>query len=95
MIGLSKFNRLVDWIASRPQIQEEMTEQIADEIEKQTEAKGVAVVLKAKHFCMSARGVKEHDSDMLTSVVRGMFLRSTSMKTEFFSLLHNMKGMRE
>ena len=95
VIGLSKFNRLVDWIASRPQIQEEMTEQIADEIEKQTEAKGVAVVIKAKHFCMSARGVKEHDSDMLTSVVRGMFLRSTSMKTEFFSLLHNMKGMRE
>ena len=95
VIGLSKFNRLVDWIASRPQIQEEMTEQIADEIEKQTEAKGVAVVLKAKHFCMSARGVKEHDSDMLTSVVRGMFLRSTSMKTEFFSLLNNMKGMRE
>ena len=95
VIGLSKFNRMVDWIASRPQIQEEMTEQIADEIEKQTEAKGVAVVLKAKHFCMSARGVKEHDSDMLTSVVRGMFLRSTSMKTEFFSLLNNMKGMRE
>ena len=95
VIGLSKFKRLVDWIASRPQIQEEMTEQIADEIEKQTEAKGVAVVLKAKHFCMSARGVKEHDSDMLTSVVRGMFLRSTSMKTEFFSLLNNMKGMRE
>ena len=95
VIGLSKFNRLVDWIVSRPQIQEEMTEQIADEIEKQTEAKGVAVVLKAKHFCMSARGVKEHDSDMLTSVVRGMFLRSTSMKTEFFSLLNNMKGMRE
>ena len=86
---------MVDWIVSRPQIQEEMTEQIADEIEKQTEAKGVAVVLKAKHFCMSARGVKEHDSDMLTSVVRGMFLRSTSMKTEFFSLLNNMKGMRE
>jgi len=95
VIGLSKFNRVVDWIASRPQIQEEMTEQIADEIEKQTEAKGVAVVIKAKHFCMSARGVKEHDSDMLTSVVRGMFLRSTSMKTEFFSLLNNMKGMRE
>ena len=95
VIGLSKFNRVVDWVASRPQIQEEMTEQIADMIEKETEAKGVAVVIKAKHFCMSARGVKEHDSDMLTSVVRGMFLRSTSMKTEFFSLLHNMKGMRE
>jgi len=93
VIGLSKFNRVVDWIASRPQIQEEMTEQIADEIEKQTEAKGVAVVIKAKHFCMSARGVKEHDSDMLTSVVRGDFLKIEHLKAEFFSLLNNMKGM--
>ena len=94
VIGLSKFNRLVDWIVSRPQIQEEMTEQIADEIEKQTEAKGVAVVIKAKHFCMSARGVKEHDSDMLTSVVRGDFLKIEHLKAEFFSLLNNMKGMK-
>ena len=86
---------MVDWIASRPQIQEEMTEQIADMIEKETEAKGVAVIVKAEHFCMTARGVKEHESDMMTSVVRGMFLRSTSMKTEFFSLLNNMKGIRE
>jgi len=93
VIGLSKFNRLVDWIVSRPQIQEEMTEQIADEIEKQTEAKGVAVVIKAKHFCMSARGVKEHDSDMLTSVVRGLFREDSAIKAEFFSLLNNMKGM--
>ena len=93
VIGLSKFNRVVDWIASRPQIQEEMTEQIADEIEKETEAKGVAVVIKAKHFCMSARGVKEHDSDMLTSVIRGDFLKIEHLKAEFFSLLNNMKGM--
>jgi GTP cyclohydrolase I len=71
-----------------------MTEQIADEIEKQTEAKGVAVVIKAKHFCMSARGVKEHDSDMLTSVVRGDFLKIEHLKAEFFSLLNNMKGMK-
>ena len=95
VIGLSKFNRTIDWVASRPQIQEEMTEQIADMIEKETEAKGVAVVIKAEHFCMTARGVKEHESEMLTSVLRGMFLRNTSMKTEFFSLLSNMKGMRQ
>ena len=93
VIGLSKFNRVVDWVASRPQIQEEMTEQIADMIEKETEAKGVAVVIKAKHFCMSARGVKEHDSDMLTSVIRGDFLKIEHLKAEFFSLLNNMKGM--
>ena len=95
VIGLSKFNRLVDWIASRPQIQEEMTEQIADEIEKQTEAKGVAVIIKAEHFCMTARGVKEHESEMMTSVVRGMFRDEPATKAEFFSLLNNMKGMKE
>ena len=93
VIGLSKFNRLVDWIASRPQIQEEMTEQVADEIEKQTEAKGVAVVIKAEHFCMTARGVKEHESEMMTSVVRGIFRDEPTTKAEFFSLLNNMKGM--
>ena len=95
VIGLSKFNRMVDWIASRPQIQEEMTEQIADMVEKETEAKGVAVVVKAEHFCMTARGVKEHESDMLTSVIRGDFLKIDHLKAEFFSLLNNMKGINE
>ena len=94
VIGLSKFNRVVDWIVSRPQIQEEMTEQIADEIEKETEAQGVAVVIKAEHFCMTARGVKEHESEMMTSVVRGMFRDEPATKAEFFSLLNNMKGFK-
>lgn len=94
VVGLSKFNRMVDWIASRPQIQEEMTEQIADMIEKETGAKGVAVIIKAEHFCMTARGVKEHESDMLTSVVRGVFRDEPQIKSEFFSLLNNMKGMK-
>ena len=94
VIGLSKFNRMVDWIASRPQIQEEMTEQIADMIERETEAKGVAVVVKAEHFCMTARGVKEHETDMLTSVVRGIFRDEAPIKAEFFSLLSNMRGMK-
>ena len=95
VIGLSKFNRMVDWVASRPQIQEEMTEQIADMIEQETEAKGVAVIIKAEHFCMTARGVKEHESDMLTSVVRGIFRTVPHVKAEFFSLLNNMKGLNE
>ena len=94
VVGLSKFNRIVDWIASRPQIQEEMTEQIADMVEKETEAKGVAVIIKAEHFCMTARGVKEHESEMMTSVVRGMFRDEPATKAEFFSLLSNMKGMK-
>ena len=77
----------------KEEVAEEVADPIADEIEKQTEAKGVAVVIKAKHFCMSARGVKEHDSDMLTSVVRGLFREDPAIKAEFFSLLNNMKGM--
>ena len=85
---------MVDWVVSRPQIQEEMTEQIADMIEKETEAKGVAVIVKAEHFCMSARGVKEHESDMTTSVLRGDFLKIDHLKSEFFSLLNTMKGMK-
>ncbi len=94
VIGLSKFNRMVDWVVSRPQIQEEMTEQIADMIEVETEAKGIAVIVKAEHFCMTARGVKEHESDMMTSVLRGDFLKIDHLKSEFFSLLNTMKGMK-
>ena len=94
VIGLSKFNRIVHHIAERPQIQEEMTEQIADMIQEETEAKGVAVIVKAEHFCMTARGVKEHESDMVTSVVRGIFRDEPATKAEFFSLLSNMKGMQ-
>lgn len=93
VIGLSKFNRIVDWVASRPQIQEEMTEQIADMIEKETEAKGVAVIVKAEHFCMTARGVKEHESNMVTSVVRGVLRDDFEVKSEFFSLLGSVKDI--
>ena len=92
VIGLSKFNRLVDWVASRPQIQEEMTVQIADIIEKETQEEGVAVVVKAEHMCLTHRGVKEHESDMTTSVVRGSLRNEESQKREFFTLLKGMKG---
>jgi GTP cyclohydrolase I len=91
VIGLSKFNRMVDWIASRPQIQEEMTIQIADLVERETEAKGVAVLLQAEHGCMTMRGVKEHDSDMTTSVMRGVFRDTPHIKKEFFDILARMK----
>ena len=72
VIGLSKFNRLVHWIAERPQIQEEMTTQIADELVRYAETENVAVVLKAEHHCMTHRGVKEHESDMTTAIMRGI-----------------------
>lgn len=87
VIGLSKFNRLVDWIASRPTIQEEMTIQIADEIEQETSAKGVAVLVSAEHGCMSHRGIKEHDPLMTTSVMRGLFKDHPHIKKEFFDIV--------
>jgi len=87
VIGLSKFNRIADWVASRPQIQEEMTEQIADEIQSITDAAGLAVVMKAEHHCMTMRGVKDHDSDMSTSVMRGDFKENAPLKAEFLSLI--------
>ena len=95
VIGLSKFNRLVDWIASRPQIQEEMTVQIADLIEEETQAEGIAVVVKAEHMCLTHRGVKEHESDMTTSIVRGSLREEETQKREFFNLLKGMKGFYE
>jgi GTP cyclohydrolase I len=91
VIGLSKFNRITDWIASRPQIQEEMTVQIADAIQKETEAEGVAVLVQAEHHCMTHRGVKEHESDMTTSVMRGAFREHPHLKQEFFNIIHKMK----
>lgn len=91
VIGLSKFNRLVDWVASRPQIQEEMTMQIADHIEKATQAEGIAVIVTAEHACMTMRGVKEPCSNMVTSIMRGKFREDANLKAELLSLIGQMK----
>lgn len=91
VIGLSKFNRLADWVSSRPQIQEEMTQQLADVIEKETQAAGVAILVQAEHFCMTHRGVKEHESDMTTAVMRGVFQKDKSLKKEFYDIVARMK----
>lgn len=92
VLGLSKFYRLTEWIASRPQIQEEMTIQIADLVESETAAEGIAVVVKAEHMCVTHRGVREHASDMTTSVLRGVLRDNPDTRAEFFRLLHGMKG---
>lgn len=91
VIGLSKFNRLVDWLASRPTIQEELTVQIADLIEQETQADGIAVMVQAEHHCMTMRGVKEHESDMTTSIMRGCFRTDPALKQEFFHVVARMK----
>jgi len=90
LIGLSKFNRLAHWINSRPTIQEEATVQLADYLEKELEPVGLAVVLKASHFCMCWRGVKD-DSETTTSVMRGVFAMNPSAKSEFLTLIAGHK----
>ncbi|MDO4681557.1 MAG: GTP cyclohydrolase I [Lautropia sp.] len=86
LIGLSKYARLADWIMSRPQIQEEAVKTLADELERCLLPDGLAVVMKADHFCMHWRGVKD-ESQMTSSVMRGSFLRNASLRREFLSLI--------
>lgn len=80
--GLSKLARLVDAYAKRPQVQERMTSQIADQIERSLEPKGVLVVLEAEHLCMSMRGVRKPGSTTVTSAVRGLFRESDATRAE-------------
>ncbi|MBN9329291.1 MAG: GTP cyclohydrolase [Comamonas sp. SCN 67-35] len=87
VIGLSKYARLADWVMGRPQIQEEAIVQLADLIMEKTRPDGLAVVIEASHFCMSWRGVREMDSKMVNSVMRGAFLTDATLRREFLSLI--------
>ncbi len=87
VIGLSKYARLVDWVMGRPQIQEEAVVQLADLIMEKTQPDGLAIVMEASHFCMSWRGVREMDSKMLNSVMRGVFLTNSTLRREFLALI--------
>jgi len=87
VIGLSKYARLAEWIMSRPQIQEEAVVQLADLIIEKTRPDGLALVIEAEHFCMAWRGVKELDSRMINSVMRGVFLKDPNLRREFLSLI--------
>lgn len=86
--GLSKLARVVDHFARRPQVQERLTEQIADFIQSRLETKGVAVVIEATHSCMTIRGVKKPGSRMVTSAMRGIFLSDPRSRHEVLSLIH-------
>ena len=92
VIGLSKFNRIVHHIAERPQIQEEMTTDIANELSRFAKTPHVAVVVKAEHHCMTHRGVKEHESDMTTAIMLGAFNKDPALKQEFYDICLSMKG---
>jgi len=87
VIGLSKMARVVDMFARRLQIQEKLTKQIANAIEEVTGARGVAVVIEAKHLCMMMRGVEKQNSVMTTSVMTGIFREEISTRSEFLTLI--------
>ncbi|HSC84522.1 MAG TPA: GTP cyclohydrolase I FolE [Pseudomonas sp.] len=91
VLGLSKVARIVDMFARRLQIQESLTRQIADAIERVTHAAGVAVVIEAQHMCMMMRGVEKQNSQMFTSVMLGAFRESTNTRQEFLQLIGRSK----
>lgn len=87
IIGLSKIPRIVDVFARRFQVQENLTKQIAETIFKYTNARGVGVVIEAKHLCMMMRGVEKQNSIMKTSCMLGTFRKDISTRSEFLSLI--------
>jgi GTP cyclohydrolase I len=87
VVGLSKLARLVEAYARRPQIQEQLTGQIADSLMQALQPDGVAVVIEAEHLCMTQRGVKKPGSRMVTSATRGLFRKNEVTRAEFLSLV--------
>ncbi|TWI52787.1 GTP cyclohydrolase I [Pseudomonas duriflava] len=88
VLGLSKVARIVDMYARRLQIQENMTREIAEAIQKVTQAAGVAVVIEAQHMCMMMRGVEKQNSSMVTSVMLGQFRSNDATRAEFMGLIN-------
>lgn len=87
VLGLSKFARITDMFARRLQIQENLTKQIADAVQQVTGARGVAVVVEARHMCMMMRGVEKQNSSMSSSVMLGAFREQQATRSEFFRLI--------
>jgi GTP cyclohydrolase I len=88
LLGLSKYSRLAEWVMGRPQIQEEAVTQLADLLMDRMSPDGLAVVMAADHFCMHWRGVRDANSKMLNSVMRGSFLKDATLRREFLSLIN-------
>jgi GTP cyclohydrolase I len=87
VVGLSKLGRIVEEISRRPQVQERMTHQIADLMDRELQPKGVIVVLEAEHSCMTIRGVKKPGAITITSAVRGLFKTNQSSRAEAMALI--------
>jgi GTP cyclohydrolase IA len=93
IVGISKLARVVESFARRPQVQERMTSQIADVINEELQAEGVAVVCEAVHTCMTMRGVKKPGSTVVTSAMRGAFRKNISTRAEIMSLIYGRQSM--
>ncbi len=89
IVGLSKLGRVVEILARRPQVQERMTEELADLVMEELHAKGVGVVIEAMHTCMTIRGVRKTNSLCTTSAMRGGFKTNQSTRAEFLSLIYS------
>jgi GTP cyclohydrolase IA len=87
VVGVSKLARVVECVARRPQLQERMTSQIAESIQKGLNPEGIGVVVQAEHLCMTMRGIKKPGTSIITSAVRGSFRRRPETRAEFFSLI--------
>lgn len=94
VVGLSKIPRVVDIFSRRMQIQEQLTEQIAEAIMDALDPKGVAVVIQARHMCMEMRGVEKINSTTTSSALRGLFKKDEKTRSEFFSLVNAPQGNR-
>lgn len=92
IIGLSKLSRLLDMFARRLQVQERLTTQVADALEKHLEPLGVGVMIKARHLCMESRGVEQQGHYTITSALRGVIKSEPQTRSEFMSIANSMKG---
>ena len=92
VIGLSKIPRVIDVLAKRPQMQERLTEDLADLLMRELDAKGVAVVMEASHSCMTIRGVHKAQSSFVTSAMRGAFKERLATRSEVMSLIFGSKS---
>src|SRR5580692_3685599 len=91
IVGLSKLARVVEVLSRRPQVQERMTEELADLIMTELDARGVGVVMEASHSCMTIRGIRKPDSICTTSAMRGAFRENQATRTEFLALVHGSR----
>lgn len=87
IVGISKIARLVDYHSAKLQVQERLTKEVVDDIEKLLKPRGVALIMKARHLCKEMRGIKKYNSEMMTSEMRGVFKNNSKTREEFLSLI--------